>query len=301
MRILSVRHITTYRYKQPVGFGEHRMMLCPREDHDQRLLEVELEITPTPTLLRRSRDVFGNPIAGAHFSGRAKTLRFESRFRLEHSPTEFVDADIEGFARNCPFVYAAQDLPHLLPFIERDSSDPEHEVDEWAQEFLRSGGLTTTRAFLEGLARSIHKTFVYRARHEKGIQDPLVTLKIGSGSCRDLAMLMIEAVRSLGMAARFVSGYLHVRAHSESHTRGGNTHAWVQVYVPGSGWVDFDPSSGIAGNRDLVRVAVARAPSQAIPLSGVWIGCPTDNLGMTVEVRVSTDDAHDSERMAAHA
>ena len=102
MRILSVRHITTYRYKQPVGFGEHRMMLCPREDHDQRLLEVELEITPKPTFLRRSRDVFGNPIASAHFSGRAKTLRFESRFRLEHSSTEFVDADIEGFARGTP-------------------------------------------------------------------------------------------------------------------------------------------------------------------------------------------------------
>jgi transglutaminase-like putative cysteine protease len=111
MRILSVRHITTYRYKQPVGFGEHRMMLCPREDHEQRLLELELEITPKPALLRRSRDVFGNPIASAHFSGRAATLRFKRRFRLEPSPTEFVDADIDGYARNCPFVYVADDMP----------------------------------------------------------------------------------------------------------------------------------------------------------------------------------------------
>ena len=299
MRILSVRHITTYRYKRPVGFGEHRMMLSPREDHDQRLLELELAISPQPTALRRSRDVFGNQVAIAHFSGRAETLRFESRFRLEHAPTELVDADIAAYARGCPFVYEAEDLPHLLPFIERGSADPNREVDAWAQEFLQRSGPTSTRAFLEGLARSVHRAFAYKARHEKGIQDPLVTLKLGSGSCRDLAMFMIEALRSLGMAARFVSGYLHVRAHAESHSRGGNTHAWVQVYVPGSGWVDFDPSCGVAGNRDLVRVAVARTPAQAIPLSGVWIGRPADSLGMTVEVRVASEGAQESEAIAA--
>jgi transglutaminase-like putative cysteine protease len=98
-----------------------------------------------------------------------------------------------------------------------------------------------------------------------------------------------------------VSGYLHVRSHSENASRGGNTHAWAQVYVPGSGWVDFDPSRDAVGNRDLVRVAVARAPSQAIPLSGVWIGSPSDNLGMTVEVRVTTADSQDSERILAQA
>ncbi|HEY5103371.1 MAG TPA: transglutaminase N-terminal domain-containing protein [Steroidobacteraceae bacterium] len=184
MRILSGRHITTYRYKQPVGLGEHRMMLCPREDGDQRLLELELEITPRPSLLRYSRDVFGNQIAIAHFSARAETLRFESRFRLEHAPTEFVDADIEDCARNCPFEYAAEDLPHLLPFIERGCADPDDLVRNWAQEFLRASGLTATRAVLEGLARSIHKLFAYKARHERDVQDPFTTLKIGSGSCR---------------------------------------------------------------------------------------------------------------------
>jgi transglutaminase-like putative cysteine protease len=301
MRILSGRHITTYRYKQSVGFGEHRMMLCPREDRDQRLLELELEITPRPSLLRYSRDVFGNQIAIAHFSGRAETLRFESRFRLEHSPTEFIDADIEDYARDYPFAYAAEDLPHLLPFIERGCADPAHQIANWTRESVCASGLTGTRAVLEGVARSIHKTFAYKARHEKGVQDPITTLRTGSGSCRDLAMFMIDAVRSLGLAARFVSGYLHVRAHTDSESRGGNTHAWVQVYVPGSGWVDFDPSCGIAGNRDLVRVAVARAPSQAIPLWGVWIGSPADNLGMTVEVRVSTSDVPNLARIAAHA
>jgi transglutaminase-like putative cysteine protease len=301
MRILSGRHITTYRYKQPVGFGEHRMMLCPREDHDQRLIEFDLEITPRPTLLRQSPDVFGNQIAIAHFSGRAETLRFESRFQLEHSPAEFVDAAVEGAARSCPVVYEAQDMPHLLPFIERHAADAGHEIHAWAREFMRENGAPSTRAVLEGLTRSIHKTFKYKARHEKGIQDPLVTLKSGSGSCRDLAMFMIEVVRSLGMAARFVSGYLHVGRHSENHNRGGNTHAWLQVYVPGNGWFDFDPSCGSVGNRDLVRVAVARAPFQAIPLAGVWIGSRADYLGMTVEVLLSTEDGEARQRIAAQA
>jgi transglutaminase-like putative cysteine protease len=299
MRILSGRHVTTYRYKQPVGFGEHTMMLCPREDPDQRLLELELEITPKPTLVRRTRDVFGNQIAVAHFTGRAEVLRFESRFRVEHLAAEFLELDMDSSARSWPFVCSADDVPHLLPFIERAFADPGRQIHEWTQDFVRSSAPTHTHELLAGLTRSIYGNFAYKARHEKGVQDPLVTLKVGSGSCRDLAMFMIEAVRSLGMAARFVSGYLHVRSHAEHHNRGGNTHAWVQVYVPGSGWVDFDPSRGAAGNRDLVRVAVARAPSQAIPLSGVWIGSPGDNLGMSVEVRVTTADSQDSERMLA--
>jgi transglutaminase-like putative cysteine protease len=235
------------------------------------------------------------------FTGRAETLRFESRLRLEHSPAEFIDADVDGAARNCPVVYEAEDLPHLLPFIERRSVDPGHEVDAWVREFMRENGAPSTRAVLEGLTRIIHKTFKYIARHEKRIQEPLVTLKSGSGSCRDLAMFMIEAVRCLGMAARFVSGYLHVAGRSENHNRGRNTHAWLQVYVPGNGWFDFDPSCGSVGNRDLVRVAVARAPFQAIPLSGVWIGSRTDYLGMTVEVRLSTEDGDGRQRIAAQA
>ena len=130
------------------------------------------------------------------------------------------------------------------------------------------------------------------ARHEAGTQDPVQTLKLGSGSCRDFALLMIEAVRSLGLAARFVSGYLYVpEGKGKTHLGGGNTHAWVQVYLPGAGWVEFDPTNGIVGNRDLIRVAVVRDPRQAVPLSGTWTGFPSDNLGMTVEVQVTVAPA----------
>jgi transglutaminase-like putative cysteine protease len=297
MTIYSVRHITTYRYRQSVAFGEHRMMLSPREDPDQRLLDLNLDIDPPPSDLRWSRDVFGNRIAVAHFSERAATLRFESVLRVEHTLTEFSAADIEDTARSYPFTYGAEDLPHLAHFIERQSADPDGKIKEWAQGFVRADGATQTHELLIEMTERIHERFTYTTRHEKGVQDPLATLACGSGSCRDMAVLMIEAVRSLGLAARFVSGYLHVR--KPSRMRGGNTHAWVQVYLPGCGWVDFDPSSGAVGNRGLVRVAVVRDPRQAIPLHGVWIGRRRDNLGMKVEVRVSATSARKGERARA--
>ena len=298
MTILTVRHVTTYKYKQPVAFGEHRMMLFPREDHDQRLLELKLDIAPEPTQLRWSRDVFGNRVAVARFATRAATLRFESAMSIEQSLTEFVEADIEDFARNCPFTYAPEDQPHLVQFIERHSPDPERRIDAWAHDFLQKSGANGTRALLERMTRSIHETFKYAARHEKGIQEPLHTLNTRRGSCRDMAVFMMEAVRSLGLAARFVSGYLHVRSSGAGRVRGGNTHAWVQVFVPGCGWMDFDPSSGIIGNRGLVRAAVVRDPRQAIPLYGVYIGAPADSLEMNVAVHVSTAGAHESTPLA---
>src|SRR5882757_7796434 len=292
MTILTVRHITAYQYKQPVSFGEHRMMLRPRESHDQRLLASKLEITPKPANLRWIQDVFGNHIAIARFAGQAQALRFDSTIRLDHSPADIGDADIEDFARTYPFLYGAEDMPDLLRFIERHAFDPDHHLDQWVQSVLRTGGSTNTRALLVNLTRTIKQTFTHVTRHEKGIQDPRRTLRIGRGSCRDLAVLMIEAVRSLGMAARFVSGYLHVPDHSEALSAGGgNTHAWVQVYLPGPGWIDFDPASGVVGNRDLVGVAVVRDPRQAIPLHGTWTGFPSDNLGMTVEVNVTAKRA----------
>ena len=137
---------------------------------------------------------------------------------------------------------------------------------------------------------AIRGEFAYVARQEAGVQEPLRTLRMGSGTCRDFAVLMIEALRSLGFAARFVSGYLHSPgALPTAYRGGGNTHAWVQVFLPGAGWIELDPTNGIVGNRDLIRVAVVRDPRQAVPLSGTWIGFPADSLGMQVEVNVTAE------------
>jgi transglutaminase-like putative cysteine protease len=286
MPILTIRHVTAYHYTQPVAFGEHRMMLRPRDDEDQKVLQSELEIRPEPNQLSWMRDTFGNHVATARFADRASELRFESIIRLDHAPAGFSQADIEDFARTYPFAYRAEDSPSLARFIAPRSPHPR--LNRWAARFLREDGSTDTCDLLVGMTRTINRTFKHVARHEKGIQDPVRTLKLASGSCRDLAVLMIATLRSLGIATRFVSGYLHL-ADDDDRATGGNTHAWVQVYVPGPGWVDFDPSSGMVGNQNLVRVAVVRKPCEAIPLQGTWIGTASDHLAMKVAVRVTAE------------
>jgi transglutaminase-like putative cysteine protease len=297
MPVLTVRHLTTYRYKQPVAFGEHRMMLRPRDYYDQKLLEAKLMITPEPIDIRWVHDVFGNCVAVARFGGRAQELRFESVIRLEQSPTDVLDFQIEEYARRYPFTYGADEMPDLLRAVERQYLDPEHEVDQWARQFLRHDSRTETTELLAAMTQAIRQNLTYVRREESGVQDPVRTLRLGSGSCRDFAVLMMEAVRSLGLAAHFVSGYLYV--HQGRRVGGGATHAWLRVYLPGAGWVEFDPTNGIVGNHDLIRVAVARDPRQVVPVSGTWTGFPSDSLGMTVEVEVTAETARGANRKTA--
>jgi len=289
MTVLSVRHITTYRYRQPVSFGGHRMMLRPRDSFDQKLLESRLAITPEPTELRWMLDVFGNCVAIANFSERADELRFESSIWLDHTPSNSPDFQIEDYAKTYPFAYAPEEMPDLAPVISPHYPDPDQDVHRWVRRFLRKGHATDTGTLLMTLTHAVKECFTYERRSQHGTREPALTLKLGRGSCRDLTLLMIEAVRSLGLAARFVSGYLYVPSRDgPTHVGGGSTHAWAQVYLPGAGWVEFDPTNAIIGNRDLIRVAVARDPSQAIPLAGTFWGKADDCLGMTVEVRVRT-------------
>jgi transglutaminase-like putative cysteine protease len=285
MPILTIRHVTTYHYRQPVAFGEHRMMLRPRDDGDQKVLESGLDITPAPSHLVWTQDSFGNHVATAHFADPAAELRFESTISIDHAPVCFRAAEIADFAKTCPFAYAADQSEDLARFMTRE---PHSDVDRWAAGFLRDDGSADTRTLLVGMTQTIKRTFRHVARHQKGTLSPVQTLTLASGSCRDLAVLMIAALRSLGLAARFVSGYLHL-PDQDDRLVGGNTHAWVQVYLPGPGWVDFDPSSGTIGNQDLVRVAVVPEPREAIPLQGTWIGSASDHLAMKVAVKVSAN------------
>jgi transglutaminase-like putative cysteine protease len=287
MPILSVRHVTTYHYNQPVAFGEHRMMLRPRDDGDQKVIATELDITPRPRQLAWTRDSLDNHVATARFVDRASELRFVSNIRLDHAPADFRATDIKSFARIYPFAYAPEDRPGLEPFIQPLS--PHSAIDRWSAAFFREDGSADTHELLGNMTRAIRRSFKHVSRHEKGVQDPLCTLNLGGGSCRDLAVLMIAALRARGIAARFVSGYLHLSDDdADDCAAGGNTHAWVQVYVPGPGWVDFDPSAGIVGNEKLIRVAVAPHPREAIPLQGTWFGTAADYLAMKVAVKVTT-------------
>ena len=297
MTILAVRHLTTYRYKRPVAFGEHRMMFRPRDSYDQRLIDASLRIQPEPTHIRWIHDPFGNCVAIASFAGQASELRFESNIRLDHAPTNAPDFQIEEFARTYPFSYPPDELPDLLASIEPRYLDGKRELERWARKFLRHGQATGTGELLKTLTCGIKESFAYARRSEGGTYPPLTTLRLGRGSCRDLALLMIEAVRCLGLAARFVSGYIYVPDRDEpGHLGGGSTHAWCQVYLPGAGWIELDPTNGIIGNRDLIRVAVARDPAQAIPLTGTFFGDPDDELEMSVEVQVTTAAAQNDAR-----
>jgi transglutaminase-like putative cysteine protease len=289
MPILNIRHVTTYRYAQPVAFGEHRMMLRPRDDDDQKLLESDLEITPTPRQLEWTRDSFGNHVAIAHFADHAAELRFVSSIRLDHAPAEFGAADIADYARTYPFSYTPEDWRALKSFVKPPRWRAE--LDRWSAKFFGRDGSADMHDLLVDMTRTIKRYFKHASRHEKGIQDPIRTIELGSGSCRDLAMLMIAALRSRGIAARFVSGYLHLAHDDDEDLAGGNTHAWVQVYVPGPGWIDFDPSGGTVGNHNLIRVAVVHHPREAVPLQGTWFGSASDHLAMNVAVKVTAAGA----------
>jgi len=264
-------------------------MVRPREGHDQRLIAARLDIDPPPQDLRWLHDVFGNSVAVARFSGRAATLRFESDVRMEHIPMDGASVAIEDYARRYPFTYSSEDMPDLLRSIERGHHDPYRIVDDWARRFVRQDGQTDTLTMLAEITSTIRRNFTYIARHEMGTQTPVETLQKRQGTCRDFAVLMIEAARALGLAARFVSGYVYAPGLGEGRVGGGNTHAWVRIFLPGSGWVEFDPTNGIVGSRGLVRVAIARDPYQAVPLSGTWSGFPGSDQGMDVSVEIALD------------
>jgi transglutaminase-like putative cysteine protease len=282
--LLTVAHSTVYRDREPVHFGEHRMMFRPRASHDLRLIRTRLAITPEPAHLRWLHDPFDNSVAVATFEGMASELRFESTVTLEHFENSVPDYRLEEGARTYPFRYADEDVPNLSHALARHY--PDGVVSNWALQFLDAADSTATMQILRGMTCGIREQFTYTRRPEKGVQTPEETLRNGRGSCRDFAVLMMEAARALGLAARFVSGYIFA-PNSSGLAGGGSTHAWMQAYLPGAGWIDFDPTNSIVGNRNLIRVAVAWAPEQVLPLWGTYAGPASAFVGMDVTVNVS--------------
>jgi transglutaminase-like putative cysteine protease len=291
MTILHVRHHTRYEYHQPVEFGEHRLMCRPRDSHDLRLIDTALRIDPPAQALRWIHDVFGNSIAIATFAGAAAQLTFESSFRAEHYPAEAGEIEVEPYASFLPFSYTAIDAEDLGRTAERHYADPNRRIEEWTQALLRGVPQGRTLEVLGAMAASIKRQFKYAPREAMGIQSPLETLESASGSCRDFALFMMEAARSIGLAARFVSGYLYDTQLVDAGAGvvgGGATHAWMQVFLPGAGWVEYDPTNALVGGRNLIRVAVTRDPTQAAPITGSFQGPADAFKSMSVAVEVTT-------------
>ena len=281
MSILTVRHATVYRYREPVIFGEHRMMFRPRESHDLRLIGINLAITPQPTRLRWLHDPFDNSVTIATFDGPASELNFESTVHLEHFESTLPEYPLEEYAHQYPFRYADEDLPNLMRALDRQY--PGERVDKWALQFLDSAVATETMKMLRAMTHGIREQIRYNRRAEKGVQTPEETLQIGRGSCRDFAVLMMDAARSLGIAARFVSGYIFI-PDSSGLAGGGATHAWMQAYLPGAGWVDFDPTNNLTPALEHIILAWGRDFGDVSPLRGVILGGGSHDPEVSVTV-----------------
>jgi transglutaminase-like putative cysteine protease len=296
MPTIRIVHTTQYRYAKPVRFTTHRLMLRPRDSHDLVLTDAMLGITPPAAVARWAHDVFGNSIGYLDFGDTmADTLRIVSTLELRHFPPSagLPETTIDPGAESYPFVYATAEMPDLESSLKRHHDDPDQVIDAWARTFVPENGSICTLDMLGNITRAIQNDFEYASRDEEGTNSPIATLQSRKGACRDLALLMMETVRALGLAARFVSGYLY-DADLEQNPRvgeqmvgGGATHAWCSVYLPGAGWVEFDPTNGLIAGRNLLRVCSARTPEQAVPISGSFIGRPADFLGLDVDVAVT--------------
>jgi transglutaminase-like putative cysteine protease len=283
---IRIRHRTTYTYTVPVRFGQHRMMIRPREGHDLHIESSILEISPAHAI-HWMRDVNGNSIAKIDFFAPSDTLTFYSELVLSHYDSNPLDFLLEESAVHYPFVYHADSQPELAPFMHMLYPRDTAAVRDWVAQFWKTGDKIDTIALLQRANRQIHDTFRYVRRDEMGVQTPGETLRQGSGSCRDFAALLLEACRYWGLAARFVSGYMLCDA---TEAGGASTHAWAEVYLPGAGWKGFDPTTGIMTGSQHVAVAVSRDPEKTSPIAGSFMGPTNAFIGIHVDVNLTQLD-----------
>ena len=280
MQRYKILHRTYYNFSGEVWLDPHVLRLRPREGHELHIESATLTITP-PAILRWHRDVEDNSVATATFDTPAAQLVIESEVIIQQyneAPLDFLVAD---YAINYPFVYSDEDWVVLSPYVNCNRLAPDDPLARWIANLWQPGEPIQTYVLLERISAHIRQTLSYQIREEPGVQTPEETLARGSGSCRDFANLFMEASRQLGLAARFVSGYLHAEPSAVNF---GATHAWAEVFLPGAGWKGFDPTIGKIVGSDHIAVAVARLPESVPPVAGSFIGPPGANLDVGVWV-----------------
>ena len=280
MQRYKILHRTYYNYSGQVTLAPHRLLLRPREDHELRIESFALKISPTATL-KWHRDVEGNSVAVATFEALTNQLVIESESVIQQyneAPLDFLVAD---YAIQYPFLYLEGDQFLLSPYRASPSPETVGLLNRWIANFWHPGEPIQTYTLLQRLATHIFQTLTYRVREEPGVQTAEQTLSCGTGSCRDFAFLFLKAARCLGLASRFVSGYLHAPLLGG---KAGATHAWAEVYLPGAGWKGFDPTIGKIAGSDHITVAVARLPESVPPIAGSFFGAPNSSLEVGVWV-----------------
>ena len=286
MPVLNITHRTEYRYGAAIAPGQHRLMLRPRETRELRLLSFDLAVQPE-AVVTWAHDVAGNSIATASFLGLTDTLLVESRMTVDLSAQAWPVFDIAASAQHYPFRYSDEDWIDLGALARPQYADVAGRLSAWVEGFVMARP-TDTLSLLQDVAAGVSGRISYQSREVEGTQGPLETLDRGWGSCRDIAVLFAEAVRTLGFGARIVSGYLFVASHDLIGSAGaGSTHAWVEVFVPGAGWIAFDPTNRAMGSANLIPVAAARHITQVAPVMGSFHGRACDLLAMQVEVSVT--------------
>jgi len=280
MQRYKIIHRTYYNYSTDVTLGTHYLLLRPREDHELRIESFTLTSTPKVKIFW-TRDVEGNSVAIANFHQQTQQLLIESEVIIQQyneSPLDFLVSD---YAINYPFKYKPSDQFLLSPYMVLPEEEIRVLLNNWIFNVYKSNEAVQTYTLLQRLAHHIYTTLSYTVREEPGVQTPKETLLLGFGSCRDFALLFMEAVKCLGFASRFVSGYLYAPLMASEI---GSTHAWAEVYIPGAGWKGFDPTIGDIVGSDHIPVAVARLAESVPPISGSFVGNAKSNLDVGVWV-----------------
>jgi transglutaminase-like putative cysteine protease len=287
---LTVRHRTAYRYRAPMVFGPHRLILRPRESRTIRLHRHDLQVSPAATVTW-AHDVAGNAVATATFAEPADALVVDSVAEVTLDIDEWPVFDIAASASTYPFLLSEDEMTDLGGLRLQAYLDSAGRLREWTRHFV-AGVRTDTLSLLKDISNGVAAQTVYEERQDEAAQAPVETLERGRGSCRDFAVLFVDAVRSLGFGARIVSGYLYdPNLDAVGSAGAGSTHAWAEVYVPGAGWIMFDPTNRSVGGFNLIPVAVARHIRQTMPVSGSFVGDSAAFEALQVTVTVGTASA----------
>lgn len=287
MTRLEIHHRTTYRYRAPLEFGPHKLMLRPRESRNLRLITHELEIQPTAAIAW-AHDVFGNTVATATFQEPSDRLVIESFAELTLDVDQWPVFDIAASAASYPFLLTEDEMVDLGALRLQGYLDSTGQLREWAQGFVVERPMDTL-TLLKNLCAGVAGRVSYEIREREEAQSPTQTLSRSQGSCRDFAVLFVDAVRSLGFGARIVSGYLYDPDQNAVGSEGaGSTHAWAEVYVPGAGWIVFDPTNRSVGGYNLIPLAMARHIRQTMPVTGSFVGSRDALVEMDVRVSVAS-------------
>ncbi|UDF05575.1 transglutaminase family protein [Asticcacaulis sp. AND118] len=288
-----IYHETSYTYAHPVQIFPHEIRLRPRDGSGLDVFSFDLTVEPDAEI-RWLEDPFGNRVARILFADLADRLVIKAQSELVLNAEPWPVFDIAPHAQEWPFDYR-KDTLQLTPFIEPvfKASKP---ILEARLQGVRSDAPLDTLTLLQDLNRQISQHFIYQVRDTEGTQTPTQTLVRGMGTCRDFAVLFAEYARTLGFAARLVSGYL-IDPEAAFSEPDASTHAWSEVYLPNAGWIAFDPTHGRMGSYGLVALAVGRKMDNISPITGA-IGGPSGEPVMTVKITYGTMAASTNDALA---